>query len=199
MPLRSMNPATGEVVASFAEIGEPRIERAWRSRPRHLAGWRKTAPASARRASSAPPGSSTPSATRRPADERGDGQADSPPPPRRRASAPGPAATTPPMRRRCSPTSRSTPARARLRALRPLGAVLAVMPGLPLWQVFRFAAPALRPARRLLKHASNVPAARWRSRTSSCGRVPPGAFQALLVGSPPCPASSPTGGSRPSP
>ena len=90
-----------------------------------------------------------------------------------------------------APEQAPTEARTSYVAFEPLGPVLAVMPwNFPLWQVFRFAAPALMAGNvGLLKHASNVTgcALAIEELLREAG-LPQGAFRALVVPSSRVPA-----------
>ncbi|MGW4028341.1 aldehyde dehydrogenase family protein [Streptomyces sp. NPDC004838] len=77
-------------------------------------------------------------------------------------------------------------ARRALTRYQPLGVVLAVMPwNYPIWQVVRFAAPALMAGNAgVLKHASNVPeSALYLDTLFTRAGFPAGAFSTLLTGS----------------
>ncbi|MBF9237588.1 NAD-dependent succinate-semialdehyde dehydrogenase [Hymenobacter sp. BT683] len=79
-----------------------------------------------------------------------------------------------------------TDARRSFISYQPLGVVLAVMPwNFPLWQVVRFAAPALMAGNvGLLKHASNVPqCALALEKIFHDAGLPPACFRTLLIGS----------------
>jgi len=85
-----------------------------------------------------------------------------------------------------APEPAATEARTSYVAFEPLGAVLAVMPwNFPLWQVFRFAAPALMAGNvGLLKHASNVTGVALAiEEILHAAGVPSAAFRTLLVAS----------------
>jgi succinate-semialdehyde dehydrogenase/glutarate-semialdehyde dehydrogenase len=84
-----------------------------------------------------------------------------------------------------APESIKTDASKSYVAFEPLGVLLAIMPwNFPLWQVYRFAAPALMAGNvALLKHASNVPGcALVIEEIFKQARVPEGAFRSLLIG-----------------
>lgn len=88
--------------------------------------------------------------------------------------------------RQLSPETIKTDAIKSYVAFEPLGVVFAIMPwNFPLWQVFRFAAPALMAGNvGILKHASNVPGCALAiEEIFTAAKFPAGSFSTLLIGS----------------
>ncbi|NLN12119.1 MAG: NAD-dependent succinate-semialdehyde dehydrogenase [Acidobacteria bacterium] len=186
MTIASVNPATGETLATFTPHGDAEIEARLAAAAAAAAGWRRT-PVAERTALVARAAELL--------DERREALA--------RLATLEMGKTLAAARaevEKCAWVCRhyaaeaagmlateevATDARRSFVRFDPLGVVLAVMPwNFPYWQVFRFAAPALAAGNAaLLKHASNVPQcalaieAIWRD-----AGAPAGLFGALLVG-----------------
>ena len=187
MALKSINPATDELVAEYAEATPEEVTRILRAARAACGSWRRTAlperAASLRRAGALLRARKDELA-RLMAVEMGKPLAQG------RAEA-----------EKCAwvcdyyaeegaghlaPETIATDASRSYVVFEPLGVVLAVMPwNFPLWQVFRFAAPALMAGNPgLLKHASNVSGCALAiERVLHDAGIPPAVFRTLLVGS----------------
>ncbi len=187
MALQSINPATAQLVAEYPETTPDEVTRILRAARAASGSWRRTAPperaASLRRAGALLRARKDELA-RMMAVEMGKPLAQG------RAEA-----------EKCAwvcdyyaeegagflaPETIPTDASRSYAAFEPLGVVLAVMPwNFPLWQVFRFAAPALMAGNAgLLKHASNVSGCALAiERVLHDAGIPPAVFRSLLVGS----------------
>jgi succinate-semialdehyde dehydrogenase/glutarate-semialdehyde dehydrogenase len=187
MPIRSVNPATGEVIAEFEPLDsaaiDKRLERAWAA----YKAWR-----------------GVPIAGRAPCLERAAAILESEQDRLGRIMTSEMGKTLRSARAeaaKCASACRyygsegarfladervQTDATDSFIRYQPIGPVLAVMPwNFPFWQVFRFAAPALMAGNSgLLKHASNVPQCALAIEDVLCrAGFPEGLFQTLLVGS----------------
>ncbi len=190
--MRSINPADGSLIREYPETSEAEVAIALKAARDAYGSWRRTtfdARAKVLRRAAALLRERKDALARLMALEMGKPVAQG------RAEAEKCAATcdyyADHAQRLLAPEPAPTEARASYVAFEPLGPVLAVMPwNFPLWQVFRFAAPALMAGNvGLLKHASNV---------TGCALVieellreaglPQGAFRALVVPSSRVPA-----------
>lgn len=186
MALRSVNPTTGETVAEHAPTGPAELASALAAARAAFASWRETAfagRAAVVRAAGAALSARREDLARLMAVEMGKPVAQGRAEVDKCASVCAFYADA--AEGFLAPLAAPSDARRSHVRFDPLGVVLAVMPwNFPLWQVFRFAAPALMAGNAaLLKHASNVPGCAlaidevFRSAGS-----PPGLFRALLVG-----------------
>jgi succinate-semialdehyde dehydrogenase/glutarate-semialdehyde dehydrogenase len=188
MALRSVNPATGELIREYEETSPAGVASALAASARAFESWHRTSfgerAAILRRAASL---------LRERRDElarlmavemgkpvaQGRGEAD------KCASVCEHYAAH--AERLLAPEPARTEAAKSYVAYEPIGPVLAVMPwNFPFWQVFRFAAPALMAGNTgLLKHASNVSGCALAiEEVLHAAGVPRDAFRTLLVGSP---------------
>jgi succinate-semialdehyde dehydrogenase/glutarate-semialdehyde dehydrogenase len=185
MPIRSVNPATGEVLAEFAEHTPAQVEAALSSAHAAFQPWRET-PIGERsrlmRAAAAYLRRDRDRLARLITAEMGkpitESEAEI------EKSAWGCEFYAENAARFLADQHIASSASESYVAFQPLGAILAVMPwNFPFWQVLRFAAPTLMAGNvALLKHASNVPgcAVAIEQVFHECG-FPAGAFQTLLV------------------
>ena len=187
MPIESRNPATGEIVRTYAEMEPAAVAAILGEAQRQFEQWRRvSAPERARSMARAADvlDARRDAYARLMVEEMGK--------PIRQARAEvekcawccryyaeeGPGLV--------APKEVATDATRSFVAFEPIGVVLAVMPwNFPFWQVFRFAAPALVAGNAaVLKHASNVPACALAiEEVFAEAGFPAGLFRALLIGS----------------
>jgi succinate-semialdehyde dehydrogenase/glutarate-semialdehyde dehydrogenase len=187
MPLQSINPTDGSLIREYAEATPEEVALALAAAARTFERWRRTPfaeRASALRRSGARLKEGRDGLARLMALEMGKPVAQG------RAEADKCAWVcehyAEHAERFLAPETAPTDASKSYVAFEPLGPVLAVMPwNFPLWQVFRFAAPALMAGNvGLLKHASNVSGCALAIEEILHGAgVPRDGFRALLVGS----------------
>jgi succinate-semialdehyde dehydrogenase/glutarate-semialdehyde dehydrogenase len=159
MPLQSINPTDGSLIREYPKAGDAEVEAALAASAAAFESWRRTRfeeRAGVLRRAAALLGERREPLARLMALEMGKPLAQG------RAEADKCALVcdyyADNASRLLAPEPAATEARSSYVAFEPLGPVLAVMPwNFPLWQVFRFAAPALMAGNvGLLKHASNV-------------------------------------------